>query len=186
MKPNFDKITYLRICLFDNASPEDLVIDKRKYKLSVGAKLATSTDFMNFTFSMNTKGTWALRRGKLFDQGLVDTDSHYKSLVQNYHVLKNSGDYDPHCPPRLSKAYQTSHRKTGKTAIPFVSAILWSVNDHYRVNLLMGDTEWAETLSFKGLTDAERKSNMIAKTVWTKDQAGVFDWAQTSWMNDDE
>ena len=182
MKPDFSNITYLRICLFDNASPEDLILNRRKYKLSVGAKLATSTDFMNFTFSMNTRGTWALHRGKLFDQGLVDTDSHYKTLQLNYHTLKNSGEYDTDCPPRVSKAYQTSNRRSGKTAIPFVSAMLWSFEEKYCVNILMGDTEWAEVLSYKDLSDAERSSNMIAKTVWTRDQPIVFDWSKTSWV----
>ena len=100
----------------------------------------------------------------------------------NYHTLKNSGEYDTDCPPRVSKAYQTSNRRSGKTAIPFVSAMLWSFEEKYCVNILMGDTEWAEVLSYKDLSDAERSSNMIAKTVWTRDQPIVFDWSKTSWV----
>lgn len=181
-KPNFTDITYLRICLFNNATDQELSVNRSRYKLSVGAKKASSTDFMNFTFAMNTKGVWALRRGKLFDQGIVDTDSHYQSLILNWRELRDSGEFDQDCPPRVSKAYQTSARRAGKTAIPYVSAMLWSQCNQYCVNLLMGDTEWAEVLSAAGLTDRERKSGMIAKTVWTKEQAGVFDWSTTSWV----
>jgi hypothetical protein len=181
-KPNFADITYLRICLFNNASDQELLVNRTKYKLTVGAKKASSTDFMNFTFSMNTKGVWALRRGKLFDQGIVDDDSHYQTLIMNWQQLRESGEFDRDCPPRVSKAYQTSNRRAGKTAIPYVSAMLWSQYENYCVNLLMGDTEWAEVLSPAGLTEAERKSRMVAKTVWTKEQAGVFDWSKTSWV----
>jgi len=181
-KPNFTDITYLRICLFNNASDQELAVNRTRYKLSVGAKKASSTDFMNFTFAMNTKGVWALRRGKLFDQGLVDTDSHYQSLILNWKTLRDSGEFDADCPPRVSKAYQTSNRRAGKTAIPYVSAMLWSLREQYCVNLMMGDTEWAEVLSPMDLTAAERKSGMIAKTVWTREQPAVFDWSKTSWV----
>jgi len=179
-KPDFSNISYLRICLFDNATTDDLTLNRRKYKLTVGAKLATSKDFMNFTFAMNTKGTWALRRGKIFETGLAE-DSHYKSLLSNYHLIKNAGIADIDCPPRCSKAYQMSGQR-GKVAIPFVSAILWSQDHEYQVNLMMGDREWQQGLALTGLTEAERRHNMIAKAVWTTTEAGVFDWSKTTWV----
>jgi len=176
-KPNFDNITYLRICLFDNATPDELVLNKRKYKVTIGAKLSTSNDFFNFSFGMNTRGTWALRRGKLFEEGLCE-DSHYKTLVHNYHEIKKSADWA--VVPRCSKAYSSNGRN--KIPVPFVSAVLWGDETNYFVNLMMGDRQWTEQLSASSLTAAEQKHNMIAKTTWTTATSGVFDWSKTSWV----
>ena len=54
MKPDFSDITYLRICLFDNATPDELILNKRKLKLTVGAKKSTSFRVESF-LALNVK-----------------------------------------------------------------------------------------------------------------------------------
>jgi len=180
MKPNFNDITYLRVCLFDNATNEQLILNKSSYKLTVGAKKASSDRFMNFTFGMNTKGIWVLNRSNSLDKEILQ-DTHYQQVKDRYNLIRQSGNFDDHCAPRISKAYMAVPPR-GRTSIPYVTAILWSQQQQYHINLLMGDTEWSLSLDRLGLTTRERTSGMIAKTIWRQAENSTFDWSTTGWV----
>lgn len=149
---------YVKLDLFDNATPEQLTKDKRVFNL----KLAFLTHGRYKSVAAALNSSWKeVKRG--FDFGLQEDLDHYAVLETAYRMVCASGLERV----RASKCYEPVKGKQGRTqkgsTIYGMSVVLGMVPDNGYFCILIDGTDAYEChLSTKELSDSQRKNNCVA------------------------
>lgn len=143
-----DGVKSLKIDLFNNATDEDLLFDKSKYKLHMGIIKADGDKI-----SVNASLSGPPRNYK---RGIVNKNSeHYKLMeyiIENYRHMEDF---------RVSKFYQNANKQM--ITIQDWSVAVWRTEQSYQVKLVMGTDVMSIGLTpGKGLTKKQRQKNCIA------------------------
>jgi hypothetical protein len=153
LPPNWD---FIKIDLFDNATPEELAKNKNKFKISINIKKSGTKDWITFRAGLNTP-LRNMKRG--LDQATWEGE-HYQNVRDNYAELKQEFDL-----VRASKVYEMNYRVKGRT-VENLSVVIAQTEKLgiYVVNLLFNDLQWTWLMrGDKGyLTPAQRKKNIIS------------------------
>jgi hypothetical protein len=148
---------YIKIDLFDNSKPEDLIKGKTKLKLALNIKKTGQTAWMSFNAQLNSP----IRNMKRnLDQVTWDGD-HYMGVRLSYGELK-----DYYQDVRASKFYEKGYSHHKGETIEDLSVVVAQHEDIgcYVVNLHYQTQQWIWLLKGgKGyLTPAQRKQGVIA------------------------
>jgi hypothetical protein len=148
-----DNWDFVKLDLFNNASPQDLAKNKNKFKLAISIKLKNRTDWMSFRALLNSPFR-NLKRGL---DATVYENTHYTNVKNSYVELKEF-----YSEVRVSKTYQKGQGIKGQTTEEL--SVVMGIGDkvgEYVINLHFKDQQWIWPLS-NILTEAQRKGNMIA------------------------
>tara|TARA_X000000950_G_C13902096_1_gene655310 strand:+ start:1443 stop:2126 length:684 start_codon:yes stop_codon:yes gene_type:complete len=157
----------MKIDLFDNATNDDLLRDKRKFKISLGL-ITKSGKKKNFNASLNGP----LRNYK---RNVINQNStHYKMVMEALEPLKGSVEG-----LRLSKFYE-SGAESNKQSIQDMSVIIHQLPKfEYAVKLFLKDKQFDITLKAnQGLSNKQRLAGVIA--TWYKTSTQL----KPKYMND--
>jgi hypothetical protein len=148
---------YVKLDLFDNATPAQLAKDKRVFNL----KLAFLTHGRYKSVAAALNSSWKeVKRG--FDFNIQEDLDHYTVLSEAYRMLCKSGLERV----RASKCYEPVPSKLGKTqkgpTIYGMSVVLGMLPDSYFCILVDGTETYECQLSTKELSDLQRKNNCVA------------------------
>jgi hypothetical protein len=147
---------YIKLDLYNNATTEELIKGKNKYKLAINVKKSGSTGWLTFMAGLNSEIRF-MKRG--LDAETWDT-GHYWNVRESYAELKSQLGF-----ARASKTYAKGYRTKGQT-IEDLSVVLapGKTEGEYFINLHFQEQQWLWLL--KGgahyLTPAQRKNNIIA------------------------
>jgi hypothetical protein len=148
---------YVKLDLFDNATPEQLAKDKRVFNL----KLAFLTHGRYKSVAAALNSSWKeVKRG--FDFNLQEDLDHYQVLEDAYRLLCKSGLERV----RASKCYEPVPGKQGKNqkgpTIYGMSVVMGMLPEGYFCILVDGTETYECHLTNKELSDLQRKNNCIA------------------------
>ena len=151
---------YVKLDLFDNATPEQLAKDKRVFNL----KLAFLTHGRYKSVAAALNSSWKeVKRG--FDFSLQEDVDHYAILEDAYRMLCQDGRFQR---VRASKCYEPVKGRLGKTqkgsTIYGMSVVLGMMPKpgEYFCILVDGTETYTCQLSDKGLSELQRKNNCIS------------------------
>ena len=141
----------LKLDLFNNATDEDLLYDKNKFKLAMNI-IKADGDKIQCAAALNSP----IRN---FKRGIVNKNSqHYKIMAEL--IVENK-----HLPEfRVSKFYQSANKQM--ITIQEWSVCLWQLTEGYMCVLVMGTDIMPVYLSDKNITRKQRANNVIAS--WGK------------------
>jgi len=143
-----DGIKSLKLDLFNNATDEDLLRDKSKFKIHMGI-IKPDGDKIDALASLEGPP-------KNYKRGIVNKDSEHYQLMQYY--IDNFRHEEGF---RVSKFYQSANKQM--ITIQDWSVLIWATKNNYRVKLVMGTDVMSICLvPGKGLTAKQRNKNCIA------------------------
>lgn len=147
---------YFKADLFDNASPEQLAKNKRKFNLKLSFLLHNDSNYQYLSAAMNTP--WRnIKRG--FNFSLEEEKTHYDLLETLYHAM-SKGNFEH---VRASKCYVPAEKGKGQTIVG--ASVLLARNietEQYHVLFVEYDNIYELTLTPQGLTDNQRAKGCIA------------------------
>lgn len=147
---------YIKLDLYNNASSEDLIQGKNKYKLAINIKKSGQAGWMSFMAGLNSEIRF-MKRG--LDAVTWET-GHYWNVRESYAELKSINGF-----ARASKTYAKGYRTKGQT-IEDLSVVMSprSEQGEYYINLHFQEQQWLWILrGGQGyLSPAQRKNNIIA------------------------
>jgi len=147
---------YIKIDLYNNATMDELIKGKNKFKLAINIKKSGQTGWMSFMAGLNSELRF-MKRG--LDAVTWET-GHYMNVRESYAELKSQFGF-----ARASKTYAKGYRTKGQT-IEELSVVIAPGKEEgeYYVNLHYQEQQWVWIL--KGgahyLSKAQRKNNIIA------------------------
>jgi hypothetical protein len=157
---------YLKLDLFDNATEEQMMLDKQVLKLAISFQKQDSQDWNYLRAKLNSQ-LRMMRRG--VDKEKHDV-KHYK-LVEDFHnEIKASYGKDL---VRLnaSKTYRKGYAET-KRSVNGISAVVWRDHAHWSVGLVIKHEVYIYQLSGKHISKKARRQGIIATCKATHAQAG--------------
>lgn len=147
---------YLKLDLFDNATPVMLAKNKRKLNLKLSFLLHNKSEYQYLSAALNTP--WRnVKRG--FDFAIPEDLAHYNMLEKVYQAMGKMG-LDR---IRASKCYIPAAKGKGDTV--FGMSLILGQNletENYHVAFIDYLTLHEFELSNTGLTEAQRNANCIA------------------------
>jgi hypothetical protein len=147
---------YVKLDLFDNSKPEDLVKGKTKLKIALNIKKSGQVNWNSFNAQLNSP----LRHMKRGLDSATWENEHYTIVKTNHRELK-----EIYSDVRASKFYEKGYKGKG-VSVEELSVVVCPDDELgvYIVNLIFGEQQWAWRMrGDKGyLTSAQRKSGMIA------------------------
>lgn len=147
---------YIKLDLYNNATTEELIKGKNKYKLAINIKKSGSTSWLTFMAGLNSEIRF-MKRG--LDAQTWET-GHYWNVRESYNELKKDFSF-----VRASKTYAKGYRTKGQI-IEDLSVVMAPspIDGEYYINLHFQEQQWLWTL--RGgpgyLSQAQRKKNIIA------------------------
>jgi hypothetical protein len=147
---------YIKLDLYNNATTEELVKGKNKYKLAIHIKKTGNKDWITFMAGLNSEIRF-MKRG-------LDTQAwesgHYLNVRESYNELKKTCGF-----ARASKTYLKGYKTKGQTVENMSVAFAPTDREgEYYINLHFKEEQWLWIL--KGgahyLSPAQRKANLIA------------------------
>jgi hypothetical protein len=149
---------FIKADLFDNATPQMLAKNRRKFNLKLSFLLHNESEYQYLGAALNTP--WRnVKRG--FDFSDPDQLEHYNTLERVYQRMSKAG-LDR---IRASKCYEPT--KKGKGATIFGTSVVIGQDletSEYLIALIIYDQIYDLTLNGKTLSDAQRSANCIAST----------------------
>jgi len=147
---------YIKLDLYNNATTDELIQGKNKYKLAINIKKSGQAGWVTMMAGLNSEIRF-MKRG-------LDTTAwesgHYWNVRESYAEMKS------HCGwARATKTYLKGYKTKGQT-VEDLSVVFapTTIESQYYVNLHFEETQWLWIL--KGgagyLTPAQRKNNIIA------------------------
>ena len=157
-----EKWQYLKVDLFNNATPEQLEQNKEMLKLSISIQKTDGSDWLYFRAAMNSPK-------KNFKRGIQPDWSwaHYRAVQARYDTLW--AEYKPRR-INISKCYSKGYAKTRHT-IEGLSAAVFNINDEWYSEIYYYDHLILVPLSNKNLSLSQRKTNIIATGKEVREQA---------------
>jgi hypothetical protein len=147
---------YIKLDLYNNATTEELIAGKNKYKLAINIKKSGQTSWITFMAGLNSEIRF-MKRGL---DAITWETGHYMNVRESYNELKHEFGF-----ARASKTYAKGYRTKGQSvenlSVVFAPS---KVDSEYYINLHFKDQQWLWLL--RGgpgyLTAAQRKKNIIA------------------------
>ena len=146
-----EKWNYIKLDLFNNATDEELVRNKNKFKLAIAIKVNDKDEWVYYRALLNSPFR-NLKRG--LDSATYE-NAHYSNVKEAYQEIKQS-----YPDVRVSKTYAKGQFIKGQTTEDF-SVILVPLEQGYAINLHIKDRQWMWKLSSE-VTPKQRKNNVIA------------------------
>jgi hypothetical protein len=147
---------YIKLDLYNNATTDELVAGKNKYKLSINIKKSGQAGWLTFMAGLNSEIRF-MKRG--LDAQTWET-GHYWNVRESYAELKSQLGF-----ARASKTYAKGYRTKGQT-IEDLSVVMApnTVDGEYYINLHFKEQQWLWVLRGDAgyLTAPHRKKNIIA------------------------
>ena len=147
---------FIKADLFDNATPQMLAKNRRKFNLKLAFLLRNKPDYQYLAAALNTP--WRnVKRG--FDFSDPDQLKHYNTLERIYQEMSNAG-LDR---IRASKCYEPAKKGKGSTIFG-MSVVLGQDLDTgtYILALVKNTNVYTLELSGKVVSEAQRSANCIA------------------------
>ena len=143
-----DGIKSLKLDLFNNATNEDLLRDKSKFKIHMGI-IKPDGDRIDALASLEGPP-------KNYKRGIINKDSeHYQLMAHLIEYQRHQEGF------RVSKFYQSANKQM--ITIQDWSVLMWQTKTAYQVRLVMGtDVMNIFMVPGKGLTVKQRNKNCIA------------------------
>jgi hypothetical protein len=147
---------YIKLDLYNNATTDELILGKNKYKLAINIKKSGQAGWLTFMAGLNSEIRF-MKRG--LDAAAWET-GHYLNVRNCYNELKQEFKF-----ARASKMYAKGYNTKGQTIEDLSVVMAPNVNEsEYYINLHFQEEAWLWLL--KGgahyLTHAQRKKNIIA------------------------
>jgi hypothetical protein len=147
---------YIKLDLYNNATTEELIQGKNKYKLAINIKKSGQAGWMSFMAGLNSE----LRFMKRGLDAIIWETGHYMNVRDSYAVLKSDYGF-----ARASKTYAKGYRTKGQTIENLSVVIAPAMSDaEYFVNLHFGEQQWVWILRGGAhyISQSQRKNNIIA------------------------
>jgi len=156
---------YIKLDLFDNANPAELLRGRRKLRLNLSMLVDDNSDYHRLMASLNTEFRF-LKRGLDFTD--LEQRQHYDAVSQAYKEINDASIEQI----RVSKCYLKNSKGKGKI-IPGMSVIVKpNIQDgNYTVILFHKTNYYIYELTGKNLTSRQRQGNMIASAQWGLQQS---------------
>jgi hypothetical protein len=153
---------YIKLDLFNNASPADLLKGKNKMRLNIAMLVDNNSDYHRLMAALNTDFRF-LKRGLDFTD--PEQLAHYEAVSIAYKEINDKSISRI----RASKCYLKNSKGKGKS-IPGMSVILNpnTLDGEYDVIIVHKTDYYTYKLNGKKLTAKQRQGNMIATTHWGK------------------
>ena len=146
-----DGIKSLKLDLFDNATNEEIIYDKRKFKLAMNIIKADGGK-INVASALNSP----IRN---FKRGIINKNSkHYQLMAELIVRYKNQPEF------KVSKFYQSANKQM--ITIQEWSVCIWQLEQGYNCILVMGTNILPIILSHTGITAKQKQAGVIA--TWNK------------------
>jgi hypothetical protein len=147
---------FIKADLFDNATPQQLAKNKRKFNLKLAFLLKNKPEYQYLAAALNTP--WRnVKRG--FDFSESDQLSHYTILEEVYQAMSKCG-LDR---IRASKCYEPSSKGKGATIYGMSVVMGQDLNTGTYILAVIKNTKvYTLELSGKTITEAQRSANCIA------------------------
>ena len=148
---------YIKLDLFDNSTPEDLIKGKTKLKLALNIKKTGQSSWLSFNAQLNSP----LRHMKRGLDTVTWEGEHYTNVRDSYYILKES--YED---VRVSKFYEKGYANHKGKSVELLSVIVAQYPEEgcYVVNLHFDTYQWVWLM--RGgpgyLSQAQRKQGIIA------------------------
>lgn len=142
---------YVKLDLFNNATNDELIKGKNKFKLAISVKVDDKQDWQRFRVLLNSPFR-NLKRG--LDITTYE-NTHYTHVAECYRLIKEEYPIT-----FVSKAYKANQKIKGQT-VEELTAILAQTEEGYSVNLHFKNMSWYWELSPE-VSQSQRKQNMIA------------------------
>jgi hypothetical protein len=147
---------YIKLDLYNNATTDELIKGKNKYKLAINIKKSGQTGWVTMMAGLNSEIRF-MKRG--LDAATWES-GHYWNVRESYAELKSEFGF-----ARASKTYAKGYRTKGQT-VEDLSVVLAPspVEGEYYVNLHFQEQQWLWILrgGANYLTQAQRRKNIIA------------------------
>ena len=147
---------YIKLDLYNNATSEELIKGKNKFKLAINIKKSGQPGWLSFMSGLNSEIRF-MKRG--LDAATWES-GHYWNVRESYAELKSDFGF-----ARASKTYAKGYRTKGQT-IEDLSVVLAPsrVESEYYINLHFEEQQWLWILrgGANYLTQAQRRKNIIA------------------------
>lgn len=146
---------YIKLDLYNNATMDELIKGKNKYKLAINIKKSGSTGWMSFMAGLNSELRF-MKRG--LDAVTWET-GHYLNVRESYAELKSQFGF-----ARASKTYAKGYRTKGQTIEDLSVVLAPGKEGEYYINLHLQEQQWVWILRGGAhyLSQAQRKNNIIA------------------------
>ena len=146
---------YIKLDLYNNATTEELIKGKNKFKLAINIKKSGTTGWMSFMAGLNSEIRF-MKRG--LDATTWET-GHYLNVRESYAELKSQFGF-----ARASKTYAKGYRTKGQTIEELSVVISPGKEGEYYINLHFQEQQWVWILRGGAhyLSQAQRKNNIIA------------------------
>jgi hypothetical protein len=146
---------YIKLDLYNNATIEDLIKNKNKYKLAINIKKSGQAGWSSFMVGLNSEIRF-MKRG--LDAVTWET-GHYWNVRESYTELKNQCGW-----ARASKTYVKGYTTKGQTVEDLSVVFAPHIENEYYINLHFKEQQWLWILrGGQGyLTESQRKKNIIA------------------------
>lgn len=147
---------YLKLDLFDNATDEQMILDKQVLKLAISFQKQDSTDWNYLRAKLNSP-LRMMRRG--VDKTKHDT-KHYALVESLYHEIKTDCGQDL-IRLNASKTYRKGYAETKRSVNGF-SALVWRDQECWRTALVIKQDIYIYQMSGKLLSKKSRAQGVIA------------------------
>lgn len=147
---------YLKLDLFDNATPEQMMLDKQVLKLAISFQKQTSTDWNYLRAKLNSP-LRMMRRG--VDKEKHDTQ-HYALVEKFYHQIKAEYGEDL-IRLNASKTYRKGYAETKRSVNGF-SALAWRDQNNWSAALVIKQNIYVFPMSGKLISKKSRAQGIIA------------------------
>ena len=147
---------YLKLDLFDNATQEQMMLDKQVLKLAISFQKQDSTEWNYLRAKLNSP-LRMMRRG--VDDAKHDTQ-HYKLVESLYHEIKAECGQDL-IRLNASKTYKKGYAETKRSVNGF-SALIWRDQTSWSAALVIKQNIYVYPLTGKLLSKKSRAQGIIA------------------------
>jgi hypothetical protein len=147
---------YIKLDLYNNATTDELIKGKNKYKLAINIKKSGQTGWVTMMAGLNSEIRF-MKRG--LDAATWES-GHYWNVRESYAELKSEFGF-----ARASKTYAKGYRTKGQTVEDLSVVLAPSPTEgEYYINLHFQEQQWLWILrgGANYLTPAQRKKNIIA------------------------
>lgn len=147
---------FIKLDLFDNATPQMLAKNKRRFNLKLAFLLKAKTEYQYLSAALNTP--WRnVKRG--FDFSDPDQLNHYNTIERIYQEMSKSG-LDR---IRASKCYEPTNKGKGATYYGISVVIGQDLESGiYFLSLINNQSVYTYELTGNAITETQRRANCIA------------------------
>jgi hypothetical protein len=157
---------YLKLDLFDNATEEEMMLDKQVLKLAISFQKQDSQDWHYLRAKLNS-ALRMMRRG--VDKEKHDA-KHYK-LVEDFHNELQAAHGKDLIRLNASKTYRKGYAET-KRSVNGISAVVWRDQTNWSVGLVIKHDIYVYKLKTRHISKKARRQGVIATCNVTHAQVG--------------